>query len=263
MAISQTGWSRERIKRYLVQRFYTRFHMSLILSSCTLAAMLVNWSLLHQGVHVMWVRYPFAVIAAYATFLAGVWLWLKYVGIGERSKGSVDAVDLLSFPVDGESLPSDINIGVGGGRSGGGGASAAWDAADEGGASSVGATAADHGSSGVFGKIGGFADLDGDGIVLLLIALSLVASIFLLSGYVIWFAPDILGEAVFGVMLSGGLVRQARRHDSDGWVEGVVRKTWWPFAIVFALSMALAIFSATHYPDASTLRQAVLMAIGT
>ena len=49
-------WTREKVKRYLVQRLYTRFHMSLILSSSGLAAMLTSWALLHQGVHAMWVR---------------------------------------------------------------------------------------------------------------------------------------------------------------------------------------------------------------
>jgi hypothetical protein len=35
-------WSREKVKRYLVQRFYTRFHISLILASNGLAAKLTN-----------------------------------------------------------------------------------------------------------------------------------------------------------------------------------------------------------------------------
>ena len=44
---------RARVKRYLVQRFYTRFHMSLILASSGFAAMLTNWAMLREGVHVM------------------------------------------------------------------------------------------------------------------------------------------------------------------------------------------------------------------
>jgi hypothetical protein len=54
-------WTREKVKRYLVQRFYTRFHISLILASSGLAAKLTNWVLLHGGVHGMWMRYPIAV----------------------------------------------------------------------------------------------------------------------------------------------------------------------------------------------------------
>ena len=59
------GWTRERVKRYLVQRFYTRFHMTLILTSSALAAMLANWAMLHAGIGAMWARYPIATLCAY------------------------------------------------------------------------------------------------------------------------------------------------------------------------------------------------------
>ena len=70
---------RARVKKYLIQRFYTRFHMSLILMSAGFAAMLGNWLLLHWGVGQMWLRYPVAITFSYLTFLAGVWLWLQYL----------------------------------------------------------------------------------------------------------------------------------------------------------------------------------------
>lgn len=256
--------TREKVKRYLVQRFYTRFHMSLILASSGLAAMLGNWVLLHAAdVTQMWIRYPVAVALSYLTFLAGVWLWLQYVGLGEeRSESLVDGLDVPDLSGGGGgcggSLPDAFGQG-GGGQFGGGGASGTW----SGGGSPSSALVESGGSSGSSFKLGdggGFGDLDGDGLVLLLLALALAAAILLSSGYVIWFAPDILSEAAFGAALAGGLARTAKRQDGEGWVAGVVRKTWWPFAIVLVLAQSVAVYAAVNYPGASTLRQAISMA---
>lgn len=263
------GWTREKVKRYLVQRFYTRFHMSLILSSSALAAMLTNWLLLHGGIHAMWIRYPLAVSVAYLMFLVGVRLWLQYMGLGRHSDTKSSRVDHLDMPDFSfgnggvkPGLPDALPRG-GGGQFGGGGAHASWDEGGQALAASARTGAADLSespASGVGAKLGDFADLDGEGLVLLLLALLLIASVFLLSGYVIWFAPDILGEAAIGALLAGGLAKPAKRQDNDDWVAGVVKKTWGIFAIVMVLSLAFAIYAAAHYPEASTFRQAVGMA---
>ncbi len=98
---------------------------------------------------------------------------------------------------------------------------------------------------------------------LLLLAVAVIALILFLSGFLIWFAPDILTEAAFGALLSGGLAKRAKQHDAGGWVGGVVRKTWWLFAIVLAASTALGGWASSHYPEARTLHQAVNMALGS
>jgi hypothetical protein len=236
--------------------------------------MLSNWVLLHGGVHVMWMRYPIAVSVAYLTFLAGVWLWLRYVGMGQRAglgNALVDNADIPNVSLGGGggggSLELPVRLGKGGGQFAGGGASGSWVednqapmlAAMQSNADSA-ASSSEKGSSGI-GSFGDFGDLDGDAIVLLVIALLLVASIFLLSGYVIWFAPDILGEAAFGAVLAGGLAKPTKRHDSEGWVAGVVKKTWWPFAVVLALALGFAIYAAVNYPGARTFGQAISMAV--
>jgi hypothetical protein len=282
-------WTREGVKRRLAQRFYTRFHMSLILSSSGLAAMLASWAMLHAGLTSMLARYPVAVTVAYLTFLGGVWVWLRYVGLG-AGPGTVRSV------LENADLP-DIRAGGGGGGSGsagslgkggggsfdGGGASASWvearspgipanlqtgafaavpgpDAsAANAGLDVPGPAGGSGGSSGGGSGIGGLdlGDIDGDGLVLLVLALVLVAAIFLASGYLVWFAPDILTEAAFGALLAGGLARRSRREDAGGWVSGVVRKTWWPFAIVLAVAVAFAGYSAAHFPEARTFREAL------
>lgn len=280
----QPASPRERIKHYLVQRFYTRFHMSLILISAGLAAMVASWGLLHLGVGRMWIRYPVAVTASYLTFLAGVWLWIQYIewrkGGAEQDAASAnkrsladggDALDLVtSGPsggggnVGGVEIPNVLR--GGGGGFDGGGAAGTWDdvvpvqslTGNPGGGISV----PSGGSSGSgLSDIFDFGDLDGDALILIVLALLLIGSLLFVSGYILWFAPDILTEAIFGAALAGGVARAAKRQDSEGWVMGVVKKTWWPFAIVFALAMAFAVFAQIHYPAAKTFGEAIQLAI--
>lgn len=271
---------RARVKRYLVQRFYTRFHMSLILASSGFAAMLTNWAMLREGVHAMWMRYPVAMALAYLTFLAGVWLWLKYTDASRacmadsnpnaKTKSFVDGGDVLNADLvpnfgggGGGSLEVPSPLGAGGSFDGGG-AGGGWVEANPVQALASETTPTPSGGgffNGVGDKFGGFCDLDGDGVVLIVIALVLMGSLILLGGYVIWFAPDILSEAVFGATLAGGLAHAAKRHDEGGWVMGVVKKTWWPFAIVFVFAMIFAFYAAAHYPQASTFGGALSAAI--
>lgn len=259
-------WTRDRVKHYLVQRFYTRFHMSLILTSSALTAMLVNWLLLHGGVGAMWLRYPVAISVAYLAFLAGVWLWLRYVGLGQDTDSPCSDTINLDIP---DILPSGGKIDLplprgGGGNFGGGGASSSWAEGESVPAVSLPPPVeANSASDGGFKlpDLGDFGDLDGEGVVVVALALLLIASIFLASGYVIWFAPDILGEAAFGTLLAGGLVKRAKRQDHDGWVAGVVKKTWWLFTIVLVLALVFAGYAAKHYPMAKTFGETVKMAL--
>jgi hypothetical protein len=229
--------------------------------------------MLHAGIHLMWVRYPIAVSLSYLTFLAGVWLWLRYMGLGRRVPAVQSVVDSAGLPdissggtgsSGGISLPE--GIGKGGGQFAGAGAGGSWDGAGQTqmmaaiASPSDGSSASGAGSSGGGGGGGGL-DIDGDGLVVLILAALLICSIFLLSGYIIYMAPDILSEAVFGASLAGGLARHAQGHANEGWAESVVKKTWWPFAIVLGLSLGFAIYCAIHFPDASTLREAIFTVV--
>jgi hypothetical protein len=277
--------TREKIKNYLVQRFHTRAHMTLILMSSGLAAMIGNWIMLHAGVSAMWVRYPIAVSLSYLTFLAGVWLWLRFMGMGQRSSLIDSAGNNLDLPNlssgggsgggggggGGVKLPD--GIGKGGGEFGGGGASGSWSggAQTQMMAAQVSSSHSSVSSSSISGSSGGgsskgfsfsgLGDIDGDGIILLVLAALLIASILLVSGYIVWMAPDILSEALFGAALAGGVARPAQGHASEGWAESVIKKTWWPFAIVLVVSLAFAIYAAIHYPGASTFGQAIAMVL--
>lgn len=276
-------WTREKAKAFIARRYNTRVHMSLILSACGLTAMLASAFMLHYGVSSMLVRYPLAMLLAYVTFLVGVWTWLRATGLVDNSgvrRGSLDAADALDvLPSGGSggggSVGSIASGGVrgGGGAFDGGGASAGFAegraplmaagvSPDPGmqapvpkssGSSSVSSSSSKGGSL--------FDGLDGDGIVLLLLAALLVAVVFCASGYLIWCAPDVLTEAAFGAMLTGTLARPTARHSASGWIAGVIAKTWWPFAIVLLAAMAFAGYAAVHFPEAVTFRQAIAAAL--
>ena len=263
------GKVRLRIKRYLVQRFYTRFHMSLIMMGAGMAAMVSNWALLHWGVTKMWMRYPVAVTCSYLTFLAGVWLWIQYVEFRKDSankNSSFDGTDISDLWVpsgngSGSSLEMPSIVRGGGGSFDGGGAAGEWAEAASSQAfasdPSPGAISSPSSSSfkDAFSDFGDLRDLDGEAAIVIGLALLLIASIFIVSGYILWFAPDILSEAIFGATLAGSLAGAVKREDNQGWVTGVIKKTWWPFAIVFFFAMVLALYAGSHYPAAKTLRE--------
>ena len=272
--ITPEGKVRSRIKHYLVQRFYTRFHMSLIMMGAGLAAMVSNWALLEWGVTRMWMRYPVAVTCSYLTFLAGVWLWIQYVEFrkeGANKNSFIDGGDIPDLGIPGGSgggggssieMPNILR--GGGGAFDGGGAAGEWVEGAQvqafAGNPLPSASAPSSGFKDAFSGFGDLGDLDGEAAIVILLALLLIASIFIVSGYILWFAPDILSEAIFGATLAGSLAHAAKREDNQGWVTGVVRKTWWPFAIVFVVAMVFAVYSAKNYPEAKTLGEALTMA---
>ncbi len=275
-------WTRDKAKAFIERRYNTRVHMSLILSACGLTAMLASAFMLHYGVTSMLVRYPLAMLLAYVMFFVGVWTWLRVTGLVDNSGGrktrldGTDALDLL--PGGGSSGGSGGSIASGGVRGGGGtfdggGASASFaegraplmaaglseDSAVRAPAPRSSASSSVSSSRSKGSSL--FDGLDGDGIVLLILAALLVVVVFVASGYLIWCAPDVLTEAAFGAMLTGTLARPTAQHSTTGWIAGVISKTWWPFAIVLLAAVAFAAYAGVHYPDAHTFRQAIAAAL--
>lgn len=265
---------RGRLKQLIARRYNTRLHMTLILLASGFASMVASWSLLHLGVHAMLVRYPVAITASYLMFLFGVWVWLRATGLeraGESRTGQRLADGVTDLPISGGSGGSNggggslPGLGRGGGTFDGGGASASFAEQRAPMALAMSDTQAAPASSakGSSSKssFGIGLDIDADGIVLLVLAALLVLAIFLCSGYLVYSAPDVLAEAAFGATLTGTLSRPSARHSPGGWVAGVVRKTWWPYAIVLVLALAFAGWSATKFPRAATFKEAIAAAV--
>jgi hypothetical protein len=279
-AIARLG-TRERLKAYLAKRYDMRLHMSMILAATCAVGMLSSALLLRAGVHDMRVRYPIVLILAYLTFLGGVWVWLRAMGFLRGAKDSkrsslLDGVDFVSGggSSSGGSVGSSIGrigggIGRGGGSFDGGGASASFAEGNvpmpavtmNPAAPSIAAESSGDGADigKAISKIGDIGGGDDFGAIILLILLAV--AIFLASGYIIWMGPEIFTEAAFGAMLAGGLAKHARNDNASGWVEGVVKKTWWPFAIVFVLATVFAFYSAMNHPEAKTFKETLHAAV--
>lgn len=232
----------EALRQRISLRHSPRLHCALILLACFGVGLLVTFLLLRAGVAAMWIRYAFALIAAYLTFLVGVRIWLHYAGFhridGPDGGDVLDVADAASMPRGGSGGSAAPDFHGGGGSSGGGGASWSFGAASP--RSSSGSSVADG------------LDLGDAGIVVVV----LIAVALAVAGSVVWLiyaAPTILAEAAFAALLSAGLVRGARRLANQGWMASVVGNTWLAFTVVFVLAMAFALVARHYYPEARTL----------
>ena len=269
--IGHGRWTREGVKSYLERRYSTRLHMSAILAASGLVAMLTSSILLSLGVTSMMVRYPIGIALSYVTFLVGVFVWLRLMGLRTNTGAKTDLADAadaadISWSSGGCSSGGGggggLSLPKGGGTFDGGGASASFAQAE---ARMPLMGAANSSGSGSAPKPGAslgfdFGDVDGEAIALLLLAALLVAVVFVTSGYLIWMGPDILAEAAVGALLAGGLARRTKRETAAGWIAGVVKKTWWPFAVVLVAALCLAAYAQKHYPEAHTLKLAFAIA---
>lgn len=244
--------------------YATRFHMFLIVATCVAVALLITKGLLEVGLTTMWVRYIVALIAAYATFFIGIWVWLHLSKYGRHLRanwGRESRNDFLGdVPVDiipnirigevGSNASPDKAFG-GGGLFDGGGASGSWGDA----------LPSTKGSSSKFGlEDFGDVDLGEGGCALVIAGILLVALLFVIFGaatYVIYQAPIILAEVVFEVLLGSPLARGARALNSANWVRVLFARTWLPFAVLLAVAMMFAIYCHGMFPELTTAGQVV------
>jgi hypothetical protein len=260
----------ERVRRLLMRRGMPRVLMSLILAATGAAGFLVSFALLHMGVARMWLRYPFAVLAAYGVFLFLLRVWLH---IQRHSWTDLlpDDLNLLNVSEGGPHADAVSSFG-GGGDFAGAGAGGTWD----GGVSAASSDLAGHANVGVSGGVsgsggggvsgsgggGGFdflggLDLDSEGCVFFLLALSLIVAGLLASLYVVYAAPTLLAELlVEGILLSGlyrGMKRGARQGD---WLRAVVRRTWLPVLLTLTLFAAAGYLLQRAAPRARSVGEA-------
>jgi hypothetical protein len=260
----------------LKERYYTRFHMFLIIASSIAVAVLTTHTMLKAGVTTMWIRYALALLLAYGAFFLGVWLWLHLSQYGrhlradwgrrERWNGDVGLdVPNVNIGGSGPSVPAEVPFSGGGGSFDGGGASGGWDSAvdvvpdsavsnlaD----SSVSLDLPDAGPLGDIADIGDVGDEGGCALVIAGILLAIVlAFVFGAAFYVIYQAPAILAEVVFEVLLGSPLARGAKALDSANWPAVLLKKTWKPFALMGGAAMLFAIYCSVTFPLLTTAGQ--------
>ena len=253
-----------RLKGYLMRRFFLRFHMFLILSATFSSGILVSKILFSFNINNMLIRYPVAVLFSYAGFFGFMKLWLLYLSSSDASNRPADNIfdagDVISSPGDSFSqIPDPI---CGGGQFGGGGASGSFDYAP------------DIVSNTTTGPLVSFqADTVGDGIadtageaasgifeeggIVLIILGALLAIVFGAGVYLIYEAPVILSEAAFEFLLAASLVKGMKRLDDPDWMQSVLRTTIIPFFVVLFIALLFAAAVKTSYPSAIKLSEAM------
>ena len=231
MARSRKALTKPRVKAFLERHFLLRLHMFFILSATIASGLLATKMLLAIGVRSFPLRYALAVSAAYLLFLALIRMWLFYV---RMARGGVDFTpDGLDFS---PGNVSTADFSGGGGNFGGGGASGSWGQAPA--------------KSRLFDGI----ELDGEGLLVVILFVALVLSLLLVSIYVIYTAPVMLSEVAFEALLAAALAKRAKKIQRPGWIGVVWRATVWPFVVVLVLTIALGWVAQKRCPEAKKLR---------
>jgi multisubunit Na+/H+ antiporter MnhC subunit len=281
--------SRERVAAMMQSRHWLRVHSSILLLWTFSAGLLTTKAMYALGVQSMGWRYTVAILVGYGAFLLGVRLWLAYVGVpagggghDQRKAQSNDSssVDITDFIPSGRGGGGSTPVfRGGGGGSGGGGASASFDGAPSvpmpsnlvaadltaasGGdgnvlsdaVSSAGNTVSET-ASGVGDAISGIADVgDGEGCLIAFAIMIVVALIGLAIGgafFVISMGPEILIDAAFSAMLSGGLLKSGQKVSDPDWLGSVFKATWKPLVIVLVLTWVFVGVAASLTPGAHT-----------
>jgi hypothetical protein len=267
-----------RIRNWVSQRCSPRAAMSVLLVATTAAGSLASFVLLHAGVTHFGIRYALAVLASYTVLIGLIRLWVRYearrleAGDG-GSRGGANVLDL----VDGNGSSGGSSwgggggggrIAPGGGRFGGAGASGSYDdgasttrllssssspppssSVSEG--TSSGGNAGGSGGSGK-GGFGFSIDLDGDEIVVLILVLLAVTAAALAAGYIVWIAPNFLGDMLLASVAGAGISRKVGTQE-PGWMGLVVKRTVLP-AVAVLVMFTIAGFALQHYaPGSRTL----------
>jgi hypothetical protein len=225
-----------KAKERLLRHGLPRLQMSLILALTGASGFLSSFALLQLGVDAMAVRYPIAVLVAYAVFLLLLRVWLNF----QRDGWDGEGLDLLDVPVSAGGSGGGGGFSGGGGHFGGGGASSSFEAPSPAPAVRMPVKASSGGGGGGGSKGGGgFSfglDLDDSGFLVVLAVLAIAVAALGAAVYLIWSAPILLAEVLVDGLIMTGLYRRLKRTDDpDHWVMGAVRRTWIPALVVVIL----------------------------
>lgn len=238
---------RASLQRDLTGRFWLRLHASLIVTGTFAAGFVANFLLLGAGMHWVLPRWLLAIGIGYAMFFALVRLWLIYVGVrAAREPADYDGVSVPDVLPQGRAGGIEPPFRGGGGTSGGAGASGSLD----GQWTFAGRGAAPRGGGSAFDLV------DGDGILVLVIGLIVLAFVAVLAGgalHFVWMAPELLTDAAFGALLASGAIRGLRRVDEPDWNGSVFRATWKPLAAVVVVAIAAAWALGHWFPGHATI----------
>lgn len=262
---------RQRALVWLRNHGSPRMVMSLMLASTIGCGFITSISLHRIGLSAPIVRYPVAVLAGWAAFLAlvSVWVWWlrrENVRADERAgaarnsvRGGDSSLGWSGGGGSGGSSGSSSSGGSawsgGGGRFGGGGASESF---AEGPADGMASGLVSGGASGGGKSSGWGIDFDGDGefVVLLIGIIVVAAALFGVVFYAVYSAPTFFAELLVDGGVGTWLYKRADVANRPDWLSTAVRRSVWPVVILLAMFIALALTMRHVAPGATTLGQA-------
>jgi hypothetical protein len=264
----------KKLKRRLAAKigksYFVRFHMFMILSATILSGVVYSKILVLSGVTRMPLRYGLAIVLSYLMFFLFIKLWLFYIGVGRSTRLQIDnkggsswTTDVLPLPDGSISDAGDAGIfsGFRGGASGGSGAVRSFAAPMQGVADAgtgPGSIADAAGSTG--DAAGSILDAVDDSVltvIAIILLITLVLSIFIVGGYLIWCAPTILSDTAFHALLVAGFARKVRQAEETNWETTIFKATWWAFLLVLVFSIAFGIVAQMVCPNAVTIRDVI------
>jgi hypothetical protein len=257
----QSGKRFQPFMRRIRERFFLRFHMSLILMATALSGLLATKLLLILDVDNIVIRYPAAVVVAYLAFFLFVKLWLAYMTASNAFKGPDTGGDVLSdlpnLSGGGSGGGADLPgfRGGGGGTGGGGGATGSFDGPTTNVQAIVVPSSSGGGGgsgSGIGDALGGLGDID-DGWVILVAIGALLAAVFGSAFYLIYIAPHILSEAAFDFLLGSSLIRSYKKVNHPDWIGSVFKDTYKPFVFVLLVSFGAAWVIHAYAPGITSI----------
>ncbi len=208
--------------------------MSLMVLLTALSGFLASFLMLISGIKWMWLRYPLAVLVAYAVFLSLIWCWLKLY----QKKLNVD-LGLLDLPDEAiEGTPTGLPAfhGGGGGEFEGAGASGSFETDSPGTYGPVSSK-----STGISGHLD--LPFDADELILIVVVLGVLLLAIVVAVMTVVSAPALLGEVLIDSVLAAGFYRRLKKIEGRNWLESAFNRTWLPvFGLIIFFAVAGLIF---------------------
>lgn len=234
-----------RVRDRLEHGSWPRVHAMLIVSLSSAAAFLVSFLLFSAGARSMAFRYGVAAVAGYGVFLLLIGAWIRWKSsrlVDDAADNLIDAIDLGDLPMPRAPRGSGM---FGGGRSGGGGATA-----DFGG----GRVSSVRGGGGGRSGGGGFSlDFDADDLIWVIVAVAALFAGAIAIGYVVYVAPALLAEAAVNAAVAGKVYQGMKKHEATHWTSHVVRRTIVSALVVFLSAIAAGYALQRIAPDAQSI----------
>ena len=215
-----------RLQHVLERMSAPRLQMSIIVAMTGAIGFLSSVMMLYSGVYQLWLRYPLAVVIAYAGFLLLLWCWLRL-----KCSEVLDGVDVPggdSTPSGGHTCGATHSPGGGGNGSGGGG----------------------HG-----GIIDATPDI-GEAVIVLICIAALGCAVWV-ACWTVLSAPTLFAELILDSALATGLYHHLRDTPDRDWVHTALRRTVSRFALVAILSGVSGFAMHIYAPEARSIGQVV------